>query len=208
MKKPSRISFGQTGDSPPEHVPGRRRLLGCVTGLLASSVFVGERLPARMPLVTPRDAGCTGSSRGTPELDFVLEAHVTVAPGIELGRSIQGDRRIVPITGGTFHGPRLSGTVLHEGEDSQLLRPDGVKEITARYVLLTHDDVRIYVVNCGLIAPAETQDPGKLYKRTTPRFVAPLGSPYTWLNQAVFVGTLHRLPTREHAVVLRFFKVV
>ncbi|MDE2449213.1 MAG: DUF3237 domain-containing protein [Gammaproteobacteria bacterium] len=140
-------------------------------------------------------------------MEFVLEAHVTVAPGIELGRTSQGDRRIVPITGGTFQGPRLSGTVLDEGEDSQLLRPDGVKEITARYVLRTTDDVRIYVVNCGLIAPQEAQGPERFYKRTTPRFDAPSGSRYSWLNRAVFIGTLHRLPTEEHAVLVRFFRV-
>lgn len=185
---------------------GRRRLLRSATGLLATAVLAREPLQAKAPRLAPKHVDCTGP--GTPGLEFVLEARITVAPGIELGRSSHGDRRIVPITGGTFHGPRLAGTVLDEGEDTQLLRPDGVKEISARYVLLTEDGVRIYVVNSGLIAPAVAHDPQEAYKRTTPRFDAPLGSPYSWLNQAVFVGTLHRLPTREHAVVLRFFKVV
>ncbi|MDE2052153.1 MAG: DUF3237 family protein, partial [Gammaproteobacteria bacterium] len=153
MPNPLRTWLGQSGDSQSRSVLGRRRLLGSAAGLLAGAAFSAQRLHAKTPLLLPQDPGCTHGTSGTPALEFVLEAHVTVAPGIELGRSSEGDHRIVPITGGTFQGPRLSGTVLDEGEDTQLLRPDGVKEITARYVLRTTDDVRIYVVNRGLIAP-------------------------------------------------------
>lgn len=204
MKMLSGTSLRHSGEVQSAGALGRRRLLGGAGGLIASAVLSGERLHARMPLLPATNGGCATGPREMPGLEFVLQAHVTVAPGIELGRSGQGDRRIVPITGGTFQGERLSGTVLAEGEDTQVLRPDGVREITARYVLRTNDDVRIYVVNSGLIVP---QDSGGLYKRTTPRFDAPSGSRYSWLNRAVFVGTLHRLPTREHAVLVRFFKV-
>jgi hypothetical protein len=152
----------------------------------------------------------------TPGMQLILQARVTIAPAIEFGDTSQGHRRIIPITGGTFHGPRLSGTVLDEGEDTQLVRADGVTEITARYTLRTHDGVLIYVINRGLIVRA---DPAKRkhtppvaapvpeYVRTIPQLEAPRGGPYEWLNRALYVGTLNPLPQSAHAVVVRFFKV-
>jgi hypothetical protein len=152
----------------------------------------------------------------SPGMQFILEARVTIAPAIEFGDTSQGHRRIIPITGGTFHGPRLSGTVLDEGEDTQLVRADGVTEIVARYTLRTRDGVLIYVINRGLIVPP---DPAKRkqtppaaplvpeYVRTIPDIEAPRGGRYEWLNQALYVGTLNPLPQSEHAVVVRFFKV-
>ena len=208
----SKCAFGPAPDPAADasggNLIGRRRLLGGAGGLLASAAILGRRLEAKVPLIKPNETSCAGTSDEMPALEFVLQARVSIAPGIELGNSSRGHRRIVPITGGSFHGPRLSGTVLDEGEDTQLLRPDGVTEITARYVLRTDDGVGIYVVNSGLIAPAQAQQTGQPYKRTIPRFDAPSDSRYGWLNCAIFVGTLHRLATSEHAVLLRFFKVL
>lgn len=204
----SKNAFGPALDHPVSASIGRRGLLWGAGGLLASAVAIGRRLEARVPAIPPNEASCVGASDEMPGLEFVLQARVGIAPAIELGGSSRGRRRIVPITGGEFHGPHLSGTVLNEGEDTQLLRPDGVREITARYVLRTDDDVSIYVVNSGLVAPAGTQDASPPYKRTIPRFGAPSESRYSWLNRAIFVGTLRGLPTSEHAVIVRVFKVL
>ena len=152
----------------------------------------------------------------TPGVQFVLEARVTIAPAIDVGDTSRGHRRIIPITGGTFAGPRLAGTVLDEGEDTQLVRADGALEIGARYTLRTHDGVLIYVINRGLIVPAAEAAGAKSahagpsrpkYVRTIPQLEAPRASRYEWLNQALYVGTLNPLPPNEHAVIVRFFKV-
>ena len=64
---------------------------------------------------------------------FAFEARVTVAPPVVVGPSVNGLRRIVPITGGTFSGPRIEGRVIPGGADWQHVRADGVLSIEARY---------------------------------------------------------------------------
>jgi hypothetical protein len=56
-------------------------------------------------------------------------------------------RCMIPSLGGTFKGPKIEGTVLPYGEDWQLVRKDGDKELHARYILKTHDGFLIHVVN-------------------------------------------------------------
>jgi Protein of unknown function (DUF3237) len=166
-------------------------------------------------------AGPTGESEPrspwpyeTPGVRFVLEARVTIGPVIDIGETSYGQRRIIRITGGTFLGPRLAGTVLDQGEDTQLVRPDGVTELAARYTLRTREGTLIYVTNCGLIVPgrdgggpAHSAPPVPQYVRTIPKLEAPRGGEYEWLNQALYVGTLNPLPPAQHAVVVRFFEV-
>lgn len=152
----------------------------------------------------------------TPGVRFVLEARVTIGPMIDIGATSYGHRRIIPITGGTFRGPRLSGVVLDQGEDTQLDRPDGVTEIAARYTLRTREGVLIYVTNRGLIVPGrvDVKDAAHSaarvpqYVRTIPNLEAPRDGGYEWLNRALYVGTLNPLPPAEHAVVVRFFEII
>lgn len=185
----------------------RRRFLAEGGALLVGALTLGGAARAKM---SPREvsaAGHDGRCARTPGIEFALEARVTVAPGIELGEDVRGRRRIVPITGGTFSGPRLAGSVLSEGEDTQVLRDDGVREIAARYVLRTRDGILIYVVNTGLIAPGDTHAPSHLYKRTTPKFEAPSDSAYAWLNRSIFIGTLERSLYTDHEVIVCFYRV-
>jgi hypothetical protein len=60
-------------------------------------------------------------------IDAALEAIMS------LGRTPYGERRMVAITGGTVRGPKLSGRILPGGADWQLIRSDGVADISARY---------------------------------------------------------------------------
>ena len=62
-----------------------------------------------------------------------------------------GTRRIVPVTGGTFEGPKLKGTALGGGADWILVRPDGVSELNVRVTLRTDDEQLIYVTYRGLL---------------------------------------------------------
>jgi hypothetical protein len=72
-----------------------------------------------------------------PNLEFAFEIKVKVEDVRELVVTPKGIRKIVPITGGSFEGPAIKGSILPGGYDWQLLRSDGVAEIEARYVLRT-----------------------------------------------------------------------
>src|SRR5690606_39551336 len=91
----------------------------------------------------------TGSSPSGVRSTFAFEAEVTVEAPLIVGPSTWGLRRVVPITGGSFKGPRLSGRVLPGGADWQVVRPDGVLDVDAKYTLLTDDGVTIMVTNKG-----------------------------------------------------------
>jgi hypothetical protein len=136
-------------------------------------------------------------------LEPLFRAQITVAPALELGDTPIGRRRIINITGGRFHGERLSGQVLPGGADWQVIRPDGVAYLEARYTLQTGDGDLIYVRNVGYrhgpadvierLAAGEAVDPSLYYMRTTPWFET--GAPrYAWLNRLVCVGTGARRP--------------
>jgi len=146
--------------------------------------------------------------------ELVLEARVTVAAPMELGQTPYGRRRVIPITGGTFTGPRIKGTVVPGGADWQVIRSDGVTELTAMYELKADDGTLIHVTNKGLrhgpdavmqrLARGEAVDPASYYFRTVPVFEAPAGA-YDWLNRSIFVGTGARYAGEVH---VRVFQVL
>jgi hypothetical protein len=148
-----------------------------------------------------------------PELEPLFTAEITLAAAQELGDTPAGRRRIIPITGGRFCGPRLAGRVLPGGADWQVVRADGVADLEARYTLETGDGALIFVRNHGYrhgppevlarLARGEEVDPTSYYMRTTPWFetAAPR---YAWLNRVVCVATGAR---RASAVELAVFEI-
>ncbi|HEY8537557.1 MAG TPA: DUF3237 domain-containing protein [Steroidobacteraceae bacterium] len=142
----------------------------------------------------------------TPTLEHVLTVRANIDAPLSMGKTPQGERRVIVITGGTFEGPGMKGTIMPGGEDWQLLREDGVTELDARYWLRTDDGAVIRVHNQVLLGPAAETGANR-YARSTVRFEAPIGK-YDWLNKAVFVGTLSvESAQRPVVVTLRFFKV-
>ena len=140
-----------------------------------------------------------------PTLEFVFEEHVTLDKGIPVGKTPLGTRNIVPITGGTFEGPNIHGTIMPGGWDWQLIREDGCVHIKADYMIKTDDGAIINVVNQGSACRDEDGKPIPL--RTVPIFEPPLGK-YEWLGKYTFVGTL--VPSNEGgraAVKIRFYQV-
>jgi len=148
-----------------------------------------------------------------PELTLLLEIRASLAPPIVVGDVPEGKRRVVPVVGGTFVGPRLRGNLLPGGADWQYLRPDGVMIVEAQYLLRTDDGVVIQVNNRGMrhgpeevmrrLGAGEAVDPAEYYFRATPRLSAPAG-PYDWLNRCIFLCTGARYPD---AVALWFYEV-
>jgi hypothetical protein len=141
-----------------------------------------------------------------PALEHVMTVHAAIAAPLIMGNTPHGQRRVIPISGGTFEGRDMQGTIMPGGEDWQLVREDGVTELDARYWLLTDDAVVIRVHNRALLAPAVVG--ARPTVRSTVQFEAPLGK-YDWLNKSVFVGTLALDRARQPAMVtLRFFRVI
>lgn len=134
----------------------------------------------------------------TPNLEFVCELKVTTDKAMSVGITSHGERRIIPITGGTFEGPKMKGTVLNGGADYQFANKENTRtEIEAIYTVKTDDGVLIHIRNVGLsikspeniekLAKGEPMDLSKNYFRAAPKFDAPNDSKYNWLNDAIFV---------------------
>ena len=126
----------------------------------------------------------------------------------------KGGRRIVPITGGEFFGPRLRGKVIAGGADWQIVRTDGVAELEARYTLVTDDGALIYVRNHALrhgpaeamaaLAAGRSVDPSSYYFRGA-TFFETGAARYAWLTKHIIVCTGEREPA---GVKLRFYQVL
>lgn len=119
----------------------------------------------------------------------IWDAQVLIGEGVELGKTKYGTRRMIPITGGTFKGADIEGTVLQGGADFQVTRADGDTEFTARYMLKTNDGVLIQVINRALYSPS-TDKKDAPYMRSVLELEAPSDSRYAYLNHAIFLGTL------------------
>ena len=141
--------------------------------------------------------------------EFMWDAKVKIAGMINVGESKRGVRRVIPITGGTFSGPKIKGEVLPGGEDWQLVRPDGDTELYARYLLKTDDGHVIQVINNALIhTDAKTN---AFYCKSVLDLEAPQNSPYDDLNHAVFIGTLNMpalKPGEEPYVIIGVYKLL
>lgn len=73
-----------------------------------------------------------------------------VGAAVSLGTTAQGERCVVPLAGGTVHGPGLAGRIVEGGADWQWRRADGVLEINAHYVIEADDGALIEVHSEGL----------------------------------------------------------
>jgi hypothetical protein len=148
-----------------------------------------------------------------PGLVLVGQVDVEVGPPQLLGPGPNGERRIIPILGGQVDGPRMQGEVLPGGADFQIIRPDGVAEIEARYTLRLRDGALVYVVNRGIrhAAPedmarllrGEPVPPERVYFRTTPVFETTAPA-HGWMTRSLFVGFGERHPA---LVRVRIFSV-
>ena len=132
-----------------------------------------------------------------PGWELWYHAHFSLGDAIEVGSTLAGWRRVVPITGGTFEGARLSGKVLPGGSDWQCLRSDGALEVEARYALETRDGARIRVENVGILrgppdvmarlAEGEVPSPDQYYFRTVPHFET-AHPDYAWLQRQIAIA--------------------
>ena len=112
-----------------------------------------------------------------------------------------GTRRVIPIIGGEVRGEGMNGKVCPFGADFQIIRPDELIELEAKYALEMDDGAVIYVENVGIrfgpkdllekLKRGEPVDPTLIYFRTRPRFETG-SAKYRWLMQYLFVGSAAR----------------
>lgn len=98
------------------------------------------------------NAQTTSPKAATPEMEFVMQLNVTLGEAYMVGETPAGKRHVIPITGGTFEGPLLRGTIINGGADYQLISADGKRTtLEAIYSIKTDDGVNIHVRNQGII---------------------------------------------------------
>lgn len=125
--------------------------------------------------------------KDTPQLEFALQLRVTLGEAFSIENTQHGRRTVIPITGGTFEGPLLKGTILNGGADYQL-NAENRTELEAIYCIKTDDGVYIHVRNRGIIANGKDANGNStFYFKAAPQFEAPADSRYGWLNNALFI---------------------
>jgi hypothetical protein len=143
--------------------------------------------------------------------DISIELH----PIQVLGKTPAGERRIIPVAGGSFAGDRLRGEILpHAGSDLLLTRADGSYQQDVRLPLRTDDDALILMTYRGVrhsspavaarIAAGELVDSSEYYLRTAP-FFETSAERYAWLNNIVAIGVGERTP---NGAVYQVFEIL
>src|ERR1700726_4424171 len=81
-----------------------------------------------------------------PRLTMIYRLEATLGEVLDVGDVVGGRRRIVPLSGGTFSGPELNGTLLPGASaDWQIVQPAGTALGDIRYTLRTDSGDLLYV---------------------------------------------------------------
>lgn len=131
----------------------------------------------------------------------ILRVEADLAEILEFGDTPYGKRRVIHILGGTVSGAKVNGTILPGGADWQIIRPDGVADIVARYTFKTDTGALVLVNSVGLrhgppeviakLARGEPVDRSLYYFRTAIRFET--AHPSTdWLNLIICIAVGER----------------
>jgi hypothetical protein len=139
-----------------------------------------------------------------PRLTQVYLLKATLGQPLDLGESVQGRRRIVPLTGGTFDGPELRGKLVPGASaDWQTVRPDGTALGDIRYVLQTDGGDLLYVQSQSIrhgsvevlarLGRGEDVDPSEYTFRTSTR-IETAAPDLEWLNKGIFISVGGREP--------------
>src|SRR3954464_13236277 len=136
----------------------------------------------------------------TPALEtrYVFTITARIGGVTSAGDIGHGVRRIIPIVGGEVRGPDVNGKICAFGADFQVIRPNELIELEAKYAFETDDGAVVYVENKGLrfgpvdllqkLKRGEPVAPKLIYFRTSPKFETGHDK-YRWLMEHIFVGS-------------------
>jgi len=139
----------------------------------------------------------------TPQLStrYVFTITARIGEVTSAGEIGTGVRRIIPIIGGEVKGEGINGKVCPFGADFQIIRPNELIELEAKYAFETDDGAVVCVENKGLrfgpvdllqkLKRGEPVDPKLIYCRTVPRFETGAAK-YRWLMETLFIGSAAR----------------
>lgn len=146
------------------------------------------------------------------QFEFMMTVSAEVGEIQTMGPGPLGERRLIPVNGGTFEGPGLRGAVLPGGNDWQIVRTDGVLDLDARYALREEGGAVIRVVSQGMrhgppdvlaaLGRGEDVDPSKYFFRTAMRFETG-DQKLAWLNKTMAVASAVRKARRVELTVYR-----
>ena len=133
-----------------------------------------------------------------PHLTPVYRLDATLGEPLDLGDSTRGHRRIVPLAGGTFTGPEISGTLVPGASaDWQTVLADGTALGDIRYTLQTDAGELLYVQSRGVrhgsaevlarLARGEDVDASEYTFRTSTQ-IETAAPRLDWLNRGVFIS--------------------
>jgi len=129
-------------------------------------------------------AGCSTLQAQAPasalEAEFIMELLLDTEPGMNAGAT-----NVVPVSGGTFAGPGLNGTVLPGGADWVGRNGAGDSALDVRITLQTDDGAILYMSYTGIIH--RRPDGSGVYWRVRPIFQT-AAEQYDWMNHIVAVG--------------------
>jgi muconolactone delta-isomerase len=159
--------------------------------------------PAPAPFTTS-DSATNRNRLPRPRLTLVYRLEATVGDPLDLGTTPLGQRRIVPLTGGTFTGPELSGKLLPGvSADWQTILSDGTALGDIRYALQTDGGDLLSVQSRGVrhgsaevlsrLGRGEHVDASEYIFRTSTQ-IETAAADLEWLNKGVFIGVGGRQP--------------
>jgi hypothetical protein len=148
-----------------------------------------------------------------PLLLPMTQVRCEVGALVTLGAAPHGERRYVPLGGGTVRGPELNGTLVEGGVDWQVNRADGALESAAHYVIRADDGALIEVQSDGLrdgpaevmarLARGEAVGRDEYFFRTVVRFTT--GAPqWLHLNKTLAIAVGQR---EARLVLLDFYRI-
>jgi hypothetical protein len=137
--------------------------------------------------------------------EYLFSMAITVGAPQMVGDAGRHELRIVPVTGGTVTGPRLTGEIL-PGTAADWLRveADGTAHIDVRLTIRAASGSLVFVQYAGIrtgapevlarLGRGEAVPPTDYYFRTAMRFETGAAD-LAWMNRILAVGTGQRPPS-------------
>jgi len=151
-------------------------------------ISASSLVTALLSAVTATASCAQAAAPSPPTLTHLYTMNCTIGASISIGQGPIYNRVALPIVGGTFSGPKLSGTIANLGADWGITGSDGVFHPDTRYHLYVDsqeeggETAGVFVQTVG-----SAQPDGLIHLKMS----FETGSKeFWWLNNAVAIGIL------------------